>query len=192
MFDVSRIGKTSAKFDRDKLLAFNTDACAAAAGDRLLTAFKDYITLNETPFGGCDDAMLVRLLEVSRGFRTYADIVGKTGFMFLPDEQIVYDDKAVQKNLTRSDNAGLAVLEAILPELATIEPWTVATIDGWLTAYGQARDLKLGQIAQPIRVAVAGVAVSPAIGETLAMMGRDAVVRRIRKTIQRFGRSSSF
>ncbi|MCH8969116.1 MAG: glutamate--tRNA ligase, partial [Planctomycetes bacterium] len=44
-FTLERIGKTSAKFDRDKLLSFNTDWAAKLPSDRLLEAFRDYLQL---------------------------------------------------------------------------------------------------------------------------------------------------
>ena len=46
LFTVDGIGKSNAKFDRDKLLAFNTEAAAAAAPERLLAAFRDYLSVN--------------------------------------------------------------------------------------------------------------------------------------------------
>ena len=64
LFSVDRIGRTNARFDREKLLAFNTDAVAAASPERLLAAFKDYVALNETPFTGLDDAAMAEMRPV--------------------------------------------------------------------------------------------------------------------------------
>lgn len=46
-FSVERIGKTNAKFDREKLLSFNTDWAAKVSQGRLLEAFKDFLSLND-------------------------------------------------------------------------------------------------------------------------------------------------
>ncbi len=67
LFRIERIGRTNAKFDRAKLLAFNTDAIAAASPDRLLAAFKDYLALNDTPIPAGDEGLLRRLLVSQRG-----------------------------------------------------------------------------------------------------------------------------
>ncbi|MCD6303926.1 MAG: glutamate--tRNA ligase, partial [Planctomycetes bacterium] len=68
LFSIERIGKANAKFDRDKLLAFNTDALAAADEDRLLAGLKDYLALNPRaaiPAG--DDGLLRFLLRIHKG-----------------------------------------------------------------------------------------------------------------------------
>ena len=49
LFTLSGIGKSNAKFDRDKLLAFNTDAMAAADDEHLLRCFKDFLIAQPTP-----------------------------------------------------------------------------------------------------------------------------------------------
>ena len=87
LFGHDRIGKSNAKFDRDKLLAFNTAAMAAATPDRLLAAFKDYLAANDPcPFPTGDDALLGRILAASAGMRTFADVTTKCGVLFTADD----------------------------------------------------------------------------------------------------------
>jgi len=43
----------------------------------------------------------------------------------------------------------------------------------------------MGKVAQPIRVAVSGSTVSPPIGETLAMLGKEKSLKRIRQCLAR-------
>jgi glutamyl-tRNA synthetase len=183
LFSLERISRTNAKFDREKLLAFNTDAIAAATQDRLKAAFKDYIALNETPFAGLNDAQLVELLRVNKGFRTFADIETKSGFIYRPDEQIQYDPEAVKKVLHKGDNAGVKMLQLLLPRLEALEPWTVESIDALLKAVCEEQRAGLGKVAQPIRVAVSGGPISPMIGETLVLLGKARTIARIRRCL---------
>ena len=44
--------------------------------------------------------------------------------------------------------------------------------------------LKLGKIAQPLRVALTGKTASPGIFEIIAILGRDRVLPRLKKAIQ--------
>jgi glutamyl-tRNA synthetase len=180
LFSLERISRTNAKFDREKLLAFNTDAIAAATQDRLKAAFKDYIALNETPFAGLNDAQLVELLRVNKGFRTFADIETKSGFIYRPDEQIQYDPEAVKKVLHKGDNAGVKMLQLLLPRL---EALTVESIDALLKAVCEEQRAGLGKVAQPIRVAVSGGPISPMIGETLVLLGKARTIARIRRCL---------
>jgi len=128
LFSPDRVGKTNAKFDRDKLLAFNTDAIAAADEDRLLVGFKDYLAINNTPIPTGDDDLLQRILQANKGFRTFADIIAKNGILFDDDAVIEYDPKAVKKWLAKGENAGWAML-AELRDLLVNCNWTGAAIE---------------------------------------------------------------
>ena len=63
--------------------------------------------------------------------------------------------------------------------LDQVEPWDAAHIEQAVKGFCDQRQLGLGKVAQPIRVAVSGTAVSPPIFETLEFLGReDADYRR--------------
>jgi len=178
MFSVDRIGKANAKFDRDKLLAFNTDAAEAAEPDRLLAAFLDYLSLNDTPIPSDDEDMCRTLLRINKGFRTFGDIVVKCGVLFGPDDGFAYDDKAVRKVLAKNDGAGYAVLGELRPMLAQCD-WTAEALEALVGKYCQEKEVGMGKIAQPIRVAVTGSTISPPIYDTLMILGRDSTLARI-------------
>ena len=177
LFSVERIGKTNAKFDRDKLLAFNTDACAAASPERLLACFKDYLSLNETPFPRGDDKMLAHLLAICHGFRTFRDVVTKAGVLFVADDAYEFDPKAVEKVLKKGD--GLAVLAEVRAMLAGQTDFSREAIQKALDDFAAAKGLGMGKVAQPIRVAVTGTTISPGMAETLEILGRQKTLARI-------------
>jgi glutamyl-tRNA synthetase len=186
LFSVDRIGKTAAKFDREKLLAFNTDAAASAPPQRLRDAFRDYARLSGSPMSDIDDATLDRVLESCRGFRTFRDVDQKAGILFADDSAVVFDEKAVRKVLEKGEGRGYAVLEQLLPTLTAltaIEDWSPEPIDAAINAFAESASLKLGDVAQPLRVALCGRPVSPAIGETLGYLGRDKTINRINRCI---------
>jgi len=179
-FGIDRIGKANAKFDRDKLRAFNTAAAAAADPDRLLAGFRDYLWLNETAIPGGDDGLLRKVLEITRGFRTFADIPAKCGVLFGPDDAFDYAEKAVRKVLEKGDGGGYGVLAELRDKLDAFDFSAGAEgIEKFLAGYCQAANLGLGKVAQPLRVAVTGTTISPSIGETLAILGRDKTLARI-------------
>jgi len=184
LFGVERLGKSNAKFDREKLLAFNTDAAAEASEDRLLAGFKDYLSLNETPIPSDDDDLLRTVLRASAGFRTFADIVAKCGVLFGPDNAYEFDPKAVKKVLEKNEGAGYEVLRELKATLGVCE-WTEAALHKLLEDYCTARELGMGKVAQPIRVAVTGTSVSPGITDTLRMLGRERTLARIDRCLAR-------
>jgi len=178
LFAPERVGRTNARFDRDKLLAFNTDAIAAAGEDRLLDAFKDYLSINETPIPSDDDDLLRLILRANKGFRTFADIIAKSGILFDDESAIEYDPKAVKKWLNKAEGAGWAMLADLRGRLAACE-WTVEAIEQLIADICQESRVGMGKVAQPIRVAVAGRAVSPSIGDTLTLLGKEKTLLRI-------------
>ena len=184
LFSLDRINKTAGRFDREKLLAMNLDWCSAAPTERLVEAFKDWATLNDSHMAKLDDVTLGRVLDSCRGFRTFPDVVAKAGVLFEPDEAVVYDEKAVAKVLAKNDGAGFATLETLLPQLESLEPWTAESIEAFVKKTCEATGAKMGDVAQPIRVAVAGRPVSPAIGETLVFLGREKTLNRIRQCLR--------
>jgi glutamyl-tRNA synthetase len=178
LFSIDGIGKSNAKFDRTKLVAFNTEAVCAAAPDRLVQATRDYLAVNpDSALNRADDATLATLIHMKKGFRLLRDLDESTRLFFIPDDQVVYDPPAIEKVLKR-DN-GLAVLRDIRHVLATVTNWTAAGLEGAVKGFGEQRGLGLGKIAQPIRVAISGTSVSPPIFETLEFLGRDRTYQRI-------------
>jgi len=185
-FAIDRLGKANAKFDREKLLAFNTDASAAATADRLLEAFGDWLSLNDTPFPADDEALLRQLLAANAGFRTFADIVFKSGVLFEPDASIEYDPKAVKKVLAKADGAGWAVLADLRPLLAACE-WTAEALEKLVADFCAQRELGMGKVAQPIRVAVTGRTISPGLADTLMLLGKERTLARIDRCLGQRG-----
>ena len=177
-FSIDRLSKANARFDRDKLLAFNTDAVAAAGEDRLLEAFTDYLSLNDTPFPAGDQAVLRQLLRIHAGFRTFADIADKSGVLFAPDHALQYDAKAVKNVLAKADGAGWAMLAELRPLLADCQ-WSPQALEELLTDLCREHELGMGKVAQPIRVAVTGRTVSPHIYDTLILLGKEGTLARI-------------
>ncbi|MBN1441959.1 MAG: glutamate--tRNA ligase [Planctomycetes bacterium] len=179
-FKTERLSKANARFDREKLLSFNTDALAAAGEDRLLAALKDYLSLHSTPIPAGDDALLRAVLRACRGIRTFADLVAKCEVLFGPDDAFQYDPQAVAKVLEKG--AGYETLAELRPRLAATD-WTAEALEALLEAYGVEKGLKMGKIAQPLRVAVTGSTVSPSIYETLVFLGKEKTLVRISRCL---------
>ena len=185
LFGIERIGKTNAKFDRAKLLAFNTDAVAAATPDRLLAALKDYLSLNQTSIPAGDEELLRRLLVANAGFRTFADIPAKCNVLFVADDAFEYEPEAVKKVLQKDDARGLAVLAELRGQLAGC-PWTAGDLEALLKAYCEKSGLGMGKVAQPVRVAVTGGMISPPIFDTLTILGKEKALARIDRCLAAF------
>ncbi len=200
-FAIERVGKTNARFDREKLAAFNTAWVARVSPARLLAAFKDYLGVQTesaeagegamgAPWAGRatvalseSDERLAAVLQACAGFRTFEDVMKKAGFLWVADDQIAYDPKAVHKVLTKKEGEGLRTLERLVPALAEQADWSAAGLEALVGRVCQERGVTMGDVAQPLRVAVSGGTISPAIVETLLLLGRESVVARVRRCL---------
>ena len=183
-FSIEGIGKSNAKFDRNKLLAFNTDFCATAPLSRLVPAFRDFLAANpDSPLNAASDEQLGKLIDIKRGFHTLRDLDDKSRFLLMPDEQIQFAPDAVEKVLKKNDAQGLTALKEVLGVLRRVLDWKHATLETAINTFCQAKNLALGKVAQPIRVAISGNTVSPPIFETLEFLGKDATIRRIERCL---------
>ena len=131
-----------------------------------------------------DDALLERIIRINEGARTLEQIEQKTRFAFLADDAIEYDPKAVKKVLLKGD--GLDMLKAVGEALATLKELTPEAIETLLRSLAEEKQVGLGKIAQPLRVAICGNTISPPIFDAVDMLGINTVLKRIENTISKF------
>lgn len=188
-FSLERIGKSNSKFDRDKLLAFNahtiqhgmTDDEFArdwlAWADRFDDSLADWARADERRWALAAAAARPR----TRILREARDAVA---FALTADDAIAFEPKSVDKHLLANDRAGLTSLAGLRAVLAAIEAWSPESIDGAIGAHAEGSGLGMGKVAQPLRVALTGGAVSPPLGLTLSILGRASAQRRIDRCLE--------
>ncbi len=183
-FDLKRLTKSNSLFDRAKLSAFNTEHMRMVPLDQRVRHLRAYLDTTTSPVAQADDAMLERLMAMCEGARTLEDIEIKTRFAFVPNDQLVYDPKAVKKVLLKG--TGLAMLACVRDRLTALERLTEETIEALLRALAEEKQVGLGKVAQPLRVAICGNMVSPSIFDSVKLLGRDNTLTRIDHTLTRF------
>lgn len=193
-FNLDRIGKSSARFDRAKLLAFNADTIQNTMTDEqfaplwrawldefepwVLDAFRD-------ASDGFDEARFLLLASAARPrAKTFRDAIEPVRFALIDDDQVQYNPKAVKKVLLKNDGEGLALLERIRSVLEKIEPFEPGPIESAVKAFCEANDVAMGRVAQPLRVALTGRTTSPGLGQTLALVGRQSALARINRCLR--------
>ena len=108
-----------------------------------------------------------------------ADVVTVAAPVFATANTLEFDEKSVAKGLAKEGMG--AVLDAAREALAALpaDGWTPEAIDGALEPLPEALDLKKRVVFQAVRVAECGNMVSPPLGETMALIGRDDCLARI-------------
>jgi len=184
-FDLSRLTKANSLFDRKKLLAFNTEHIKMTPPEKLLQHLRAYLKAVNSPVNSAEDELLLKIIKLCEGARTLADIERKSRFLFLDNDEIQYDEKAVKKVLLK--NNGLAVLAIVRDKLAAMEQFTEKAIEDMLRCLAEEKQVGLGKVAQPLRVAICGTTVSLPIFESVQMLGKEDTLTRIDTTLKKFG-----
>ncbi len=202
-FELGRIGKTNARFDRTKLMSFNGDFIAEMAAADFAGRLRAFmaaefahfdVRLKDTSFRLGEDDMGRIAAVVQPRSKTLVDACERLSFAFVDAADITYDDKAVKKNLEKNDGAGYGVLRDLLERFEALAASGGLTGEAGHTAlqsYAEEKDIKLGNVAQPLRVALTGSTVSPGMDETLDLLGADEVLARMRRCLELQAASAS-
>lgn len=168
-FSIERVSKNPARFDHQKLRWLNGRYVRALPVEELTERLEAY-----TGREGLRGAV-----EISREkMQTLADFWPLAGFIFDGPT----DDEAAREKWLGDEGRG--VLADVRAALEAVDPFTQDAVQVALEGVVAAREVKPKLIFQPIRVALAGRAVSPGIFETIAVLGRDETLARIDRALR--------
>ena len=123
---------------------------------------------------------LTDLVEVQRErHKNLVDMAADSVYFYQDFDD--YEPKAAKKNFKTGVTE---VLQRLKDEFATVTEWDGEQLHQIVLATAESMDLKLGKVAQPLRVAVSGKAATPAIDKTLSLLGREKTLDRIDRAIE--------
>jgi glutamyl-tRNA synthetase len=185
-FSIERIGKKASKFDREKLRAFNADRVQKElSAVEFAAAWRGWLERYDAgTLAALGDRFELAAKAVQARTTTLADAIEPVRFAVIADEAVEFDEKAVEKVLLKDDGEGLRALEELAGVLGRVEPFEAEAIEGAVKVWCEGAGVGMGKAAQPLRVAVTGGTVSPGLGETLALVGREGVLARIGRCIR--------
>jgi glutamyl-tRNA synthetase len=177
-FSIEGIGLAAGRWDASKLDWVNQQWIARLPAEELARRVEPFLRARGlTP----DPTRLTAAVAtVQPRSTTLVEAAEKASFYFVSDEELEYDEKALQKHLKP---ARLPLLAEAVVLLQALEPWTHEALEQAITAFLEARGQGLGALAQPLRVAVCGQGQGPGIFETLAALGRTATLARVRRAM---------
>ena len=171
-FDFDHVSASPARFDMEKAYWVNHQYLKITDPALIAPEFDWHLRrLNLDPANG---PALTAVIEQQRErCRTLAEMAEKSAFFYA--ELSGYNEKDAAKHLTPKS---APVLAALIEALGAAE-WQPEALHGAVHGVAEKLGLKLGDVAQPIRVAIAGMAVSPPIDQTLALLGRERSLVRL-------------
>jgi glutamyl-tRNA synthetase len=176
LFDITDINHSASTLNPGKLDWINQHYIKARPAEALV----DELGWQLQRLGvdaGTDRTRLERIVtaqqERARTMREMAE--NSRFFLVAPDD---YEPKAAAKHL--KPEAG-KMLTKVGQNLQDLHVWEVDSIHTLITELAEREGVKLGKVAQPIRIAVSGGSVSPPIDQTLAILGREETLARLKR-----------
>ncbi|HMD59467.1 MAG TPA: glutamate--tRNA ligase family protein, partial [Steroidobacteraceae bacterium] len=176
-FDIKDVNKAASAFDPEKLLWLNQQHIIRASVAQLAVALREQLA--RIGIQCSDQPLLEGVVNAQRErARTLRDMAQSSLYFFRDFER--FDDQAAKKNLTPDV---VPLLRAVNEGLARLPDWNAGAIHAVINTVAQQNGVSLGKVAQPLRVGMSGKAVSPPIDLTVALIGRVAVLARLRRAI---------
>jgi glutamyl-tRNA synthetase len=172
-FDIHDVNKAASAFNPEKLLWLNQQHMVRAAPAALVPYLRPQ--LRRLGCDSSDQALLEGVIVAQRErTKTLKEMAHNSRFFFV--DRVEIDPQAAAKHLGGHGRDALAQVRERLERLAQ---WNAPAVHGALEDLAAHLQTGLGKVAQPLRVAVTGTAVSPPIDVTLELLGRTRTLARI-------------
>jgi glutamyl-tRNA synthetase len=180
-FDLAHVGRGPARFDFNKLESINghyirqtPDADLVDAVERLLPHLANGADLAAKFTPDMKAKFQAAMPGLKERAKNLVELVGSAGFLWA-QRPIPIDEKA--RALLGPE--ARAIIAELLPDLTKVEPWTAPMLEEAVRTFIQRKEVKLGAVAQPLRVALTGRPTSPGIFEVLQVLGRGESLARL-------------
>ena len=172
-FDLTHINNSPAAFNTEKLNWLNQHYLKTKEPAELVAPFA--AQLAKTGINVTDPDLLIPVINAQKErVKTLKEMAENSRYFF--DDQLLFDDAAVKKHLTPEARILLKAARDYFTQMTT---WTKESLHQAITDIAANQQVKMGQLAQPLRVAVTGGTVSPSIDLTLQLIGKEKVLARL-------------
>ncbi len=174
-FDIHNVGRSASVFNTEKLLWLNAHYIKNGDPERLADLLLPHLSARDvTTLGGPDLTAVVRTLQERA--QTLEEMAERAVFYYNPPDS--YDDAALAKF---DKQQLLTVFSAVTEKLVSALACDIAGIDVLFKEVCTENGWKMGQVGQPVRIALSGGTQAPGIGEIVMTLGIEETVRRILK-----------
>ncbi len=173
LFNLESVNRAPAAFDPEKLLWLNQHYLKTLDPASVAHAFTEQLDKLSIPYANGPAVEDVISIQAERT-KTLVEMAERSEYFYSDVKE--YDEKAARKNL-KPEIA--EALNAVRDKMAALPAWDKEELHQIVINTAEEHTLKLGKLAQPIRVALTGGTVSPPIDVTLLLLGRDNVLKRL-------------
>jgi glutamyl-tRNA synthetase len=183
-FDWSRVNTVGPVFDLDKLGWLNGHYLRELPEAELTARLEPFLTDAGLYTGTPEQRALLEgaVPLVQTRMAVLSEVVDLLRFLFVAEDAFTVDPAAAEKSLV----GAAPVLTACADALASLADWTTESVQAAMeTALLEGLGLKRGKAYAPVRVAVTGSAIAPPLPESMALLGKQRVLRRLREAAGR-------
>ncbi len=178
LFTLEAVNRSGSVFDNKKLDWVNQHYLQSASKDELAAAALPYVqALGINTDSGPALESVVDLLRDRA--KTLNEMASATQYFY--QAPTAFDEKAAKKQFKP---ASADVLGEVRTELSAMSSWDAESIQSVMNSTVEKLEIGFGKLGQPLRLAVTGGTASPALDQTLALIGKDAVLQRIDTAIE--------
>ncbi len=178
LFDINDVNHSASTFNPSKLQWLNQQHIMRAAPNHIARHLGPFLAERGVdPAEGPSLEAVVRTQQERA--KTLVEMADNSLFFYRRPE--AYEEKAARKNFKEGT---AEILEHCQHLFVGLPSWDAESIHGVVTEAAEAFEVKMGKVAQPIRVAVSGGAVSPPIDATLELLGREESVARLSAAVE--------
>ena len=178
LFDIGQVNKAAAALNPDKLAWLNQHYLRESKAERIACLLKRKLVELDVDVSGPPDLKEVAGVQKER-VKTIAEMAEQSRFFH--EEFAAYDETAAKKHLRP---VVYEPLRQVREAFSALENWDGDALHAAIEAVAGRHTMKFGKIAQPLRVAVTGGAVSPSIDITLQLLGRDRTLARMERALE--------
>jgi glutamyl-tRNA synthetase len=183
-FTLERVNSSPASHDQDKLFWIEGEWMKTLPAERKAEGVIPFLVregLVADPPSEEERARVGRVIEaLGDRLKVFSDIVKLGRFFFT--KELVHDPDGVKKRLRKEGVAAMLVeLEQVL---ASAEPYDLETLERAVHEYAERSGRKMGDVVNPLRVAVTGQGVGPGLYDCLVILGRETCRAHIRQTLE--------
>jgi len=177
-FDIKDVNKSASSINREKLLWLNQHYLKNADSSSLVKSLANLFQIMNVPID--DGPELEKLIDVQKHrTETIKDMAEQSVFFYKDFDE--YDANSAKKHLRP---VILEPIKVLYESLKKLQDWSNNNIKGVIEESADKFEMKMGKLAQPLRVAVTGTGISPSIDDTLRLLGQEKSLNRLRKGIE--------
>lgn len=177
-FDLERVNKSGAVFNREKLDWMNAEYIRKKSPKELLPFVRPL--LEKRNYNVSDDYATSVIAAMQERVHTLWDFVDFASYFYVEPDYATADEKYKSKHWTDESKTRLAEL---LPNLDALDDWDHDNLERVTREYAEANSISAGKLIHPLRLAVTGRGMGPGLFELLAVIGKAECLKRIRHAL---------